>query len=257
MTVIVPIGGHFADTFRSSQRFSTTQVRKMFNCGGFGLEAFFLVIMAQTSSNVIAMMCLIAAVGFSGFAISGFNVNHLDIAPRYASILMGISNGFGTLAGMFCPIVTEKFTEAGGSKPEEWSNVFELAGTIHFLGVIFYAIFASGELQPWAEPPSDPNKIPNWKIRQMSIKQPSSAGPTSQAPATQLNSNAPMPTAQAQVDINGQTTSFPIQQNQPQYGDGWGNQGWDDQGGQQYGGAQQGYGSTGNYDTDGTRYRNY
>lgn len=25
---------------------------------------------------------------------------------------------------------------------------------IHFCGVIFYAIFASGELQPWAEPPA-------------------------------------------------------------------------------------------------------
>lgn len=31
---------------------------------------------------------------------SGFNVNHFDIAPRYASILMGLSNGIGALAGM-------------------------------------------------------------------------------------------------------------------------------------------------------------
>lgn len=41
----------------------------------------------------------------------GFNVNHLDIAPRYASILMGISNGVGTLSGMFCPIVVESLTK--------------------------------------------------------------------------------------------------------------------------------------------------
>lgn len=40
----------------------------------------------------------------------GFNVNHLDIAPRYASILMGISNGVGTLSGMICPIVVESLT---------------------------------------------------------------------------------------------------------------------------------------------------
>ena len=38
-------------------------------------------------------------------------MNHLDIAPRYASILMGMSNGVGTLAGMFCPIVTEMMTK--------------------------------------------------------------------------------------------------------------------------------------------------
>lgn len=38
-------------------------------------------------------------------------MNHLDIAPRYASILMGISNGFGTLAGMLCPIVVNIMTK--------------------------------------------------------------------------------------------------------------------------------------------------
>ncbi|CAG0881864.1 unnamed protein product, partial [Cyprideis torosa] len=44
------------------------------------------------------------------FLSSSFNVNHLDIAPRYASILMGMSNGIGTLSGMICPIVVEKLT---------------------------------------------------------------------------------------------------------------------------------------------------
>jgi len=43
----------------------------------------------------------------------GFNVNHLDIAPRYASILMGISNGVGTLAGMLCPVAVEFLTTGG------------------------------------------------------------------------------------------------------------------------------------------------
>ena len=43
--------------------------------------------------------------------LTGFNVNHLDIAPRYASILMGMSNGVGTIAGMICPIATEMLTK--------------------------------------------------------------------------------------------------------------------------------------------------
>ncbi|XP_069982129.1 vesicular glutamate transporter 1 [Penaeus vannamei] len=82
-----------------------------------------------------------------------FNVNHLDIAPRYASILMGISNGFGTLSGMICPIIVEEFTKH--SSAAEWQVVFVIASVIHFLGVTFYGIFASGELQPWAEPPPE------------------------------------------------------------------------------------------------------
>ena len=39
-----------------------------------------------------------------------------------------------------------------GQTAAEWESVFILAGMIHFCGVIFYAFFASGELQPWAEP---------------------------------------------------------------------------------------------------------
>jgi len=50
-------------------------------------------------------MCAVIVVG------AGFNVNHLDIAPRYASILMGMSNGVGTIAGIVCPIVTEMLTK--------------------------------------------------------------------------------------------------------------------------------------------------
>lgn len=35
---------------------------------------------------------------------------------------------------------------------QSWSEVFILAAVIHYIGVIFYGVFASGELQPWAEP---------------------------------------------------------------------------------------------------------
>lgn len=35
---------------------------------------------------------------------------------------------------------------------ESWKIVFIMAATVHFIGVTFYGIFASGDLQPWAEP---------------------------------------------------------------------------------------------------------
>lgn len=54
------------------------------------------------------------------FVAAGFNVNHLDIAPRYASILMGISNGVGTLSGMVCPLIVGAMTKNKVSA--SWSN---------------------------------------------------------------------------------------------------------------------------------------
>jgi len=38
---------------------------------------------------------------------------------------------------------------------EEWETVYLIASLIHFAGVTFYGIFASGEKQPWADPPDD------------------------------------------------------------------------------------------------------
>ncbi|XP_067856117.1 vesicular glutamate transporter 3 isoform X2 [Heptranchias perlo] len=150
MTIVVPIGGQIADFLRSRNILSTTTVRKIMNCGGFGMEATLLLIVGYSHTRGVAISFLVLAVGFSGFAISGFNVNHLDIAPRYASILMGISNGVGTLSGMICPLIVGAMTIH--KTREEWQNVFVIASVVHYSGVIFYGIFASGEKQDWADP---------------------------------------------------------------------------------------------------------
>ncbi|KAI1883867.1 hypothetical protein AGOR_G00236450 [Albula goreensis] len=152
MTIVVPIGGQLADFLRSHKILSTTTVRKIMNCGGFGMEATLLLVVGFSHTRGVAISFLVLAVGFSGFAISGFNVNHLDIAPRYASILMGISNGVGTLSGMVCPLIVGALTKH--KTRLEWQNVFVIASMVHYSGVIFYAIFASGEKQDWADPES-------------------------------------------------------------------------------------------------------
>ncbi|XP_006871188.1 PREDICTED: vesicular glutamate transporter 3 [Chrysochloris asiatica] len=117
---------------------------------GFGMEATLLLVVGFSHTKGVAISFLVLAVGFSGFAISGFNVNHLDIAPRYASILMGISNGVGTLSGMVCPLIVGALTKH--KTREEWQNVFVIAAMVHYSGVIFYGVFASGEKQDWADP---------------------------------------------------------------------------------------------------------
>lgn len=50
---------------------------------------------------------------------------------------------------MICPYVTEHLRQRGR---QGWETVFLLAGLIHFTGITFYGVFASGEQQEWAEP---------------------------------------------------------------------------------------------------------
>lgn len=73
MTIVVPFGGILADHLRRNNIMTTTQVRKVFNCGGFGMEAIFLLLVAAAGNNTKSAICaLTLAVGFSGFAISGW-----------------------------------------------------------------------------------------------------------------------------------------------------------------------------------------
>ena len=76
----------------------------MFSLVGFLAQALFSIINGETTDKDIAVVSLICAVGLGGLAWSGFAVNHLDLAPRYASLLFGISNCVATLPGIFSPI---------------------------------------------------------------------------------------------------------------------------------------------------------
>ncbi|KAG4071260.1 hypothetical protein HA402_003964 [Bradysia odoriphaga] len=138
MTLSIPIGGILADCLLKSGKMSTTNVRKLFTCGGFGAA-------------------------FSGLAISGYIANHLDISPKYASILMGLSNGIGSLAGFVSPTVTNYiiFWYPGIDAMYAWPALFIIPAIVNVFGVIFYGIFASGELQPWAGPRADSRTIRN------------------------------------------------------------------------------------------------
>ena len=50
------------------------------------------------------------ALGMSALNVSSYEVNHLDIAPRYAGVLMGISNTAATIPGMVGPYVVGYLT---------------------------------------------------------------------------------------------------------------------------------------------------
>lgn len=73
---------------------------------GFLFQAGALVIVGYTGNWKVVLVFLTISVGMNGFVYSGFFVNHLDIAPQYAGVLIGISNTIATLPGIFSPLLT-------------------------------------------------------------------------------------------------------------------------------------------------------
>ncbi|GLV41384.1 Major Facilitator Superfamily Transporter 9 [Carabus blaptoides fortunei] len=162
MAIMIQFCGHFADWCQIKGYLTTTQVRKIFNCGAFVAQTVFMLGAAFLLSPVGSMVCLTLAVGLGAFAWCGFSVNHLDIAPQHASVLMGLSNTFATLPGILSPTISGYIVKT--PTDEEWKIVFYIASSVYFIGCVIYGIFCSGELQPWAmesQPLNKTNKNEN------------------------------------------------------------------------------------------------
>lgn len=149
MAIIIQFSGQWADWFLVKGILSTTQVRKIFNCFGFIAQTIFMLTAAFWSDSIGSVFCLTMAVGLGAFAWAGFSVNHLDLAPQFASVLMGIGNTFATIPGIVSPIIAGYIVQIPPTA-EEWQIVFFITAGIYLFGAIFYGIFASGDLQPWA-----------------------------------------------------------------------------------------------------------
>lgn len=85
---------------------SSNNVRRPFvSTGQFG-PAIALIAASYTGCDpYLTVAILTVGVGLNGAIYSGFKVNHLDISPRFAGILMSLTNCLANLAGLLAPIV--------------------------------------------------------------------------------------------------------------------------------------------------------
>lgn len=98
--VFIVFTAWFADWLMIRQILTTTQVRKYFNNSALLIQATLLLIASFLYDPIIVVVLIALAVGASALAMPGFISNTLDIAPQFSSIVLGISNTFGTIPGL-------------------------------------------------------------------------------------------------------------------------------------------------------------
>lgn len=79
---------------------SVTETRKPLNTVGFIMASFASMALPSFRTSTGTVFCSSVFLGFLAPGRAAFAVNHLDAAPRYAGIVMGVSNTAGTLAGI-------------------------------------------------------------------------------------------------------------------------------------------------------------
>ncbi|XP_042540087.1 sodium-dependent phosphate transport protein 3 isoform X1 [Dipodomys spectabilis] len=144
------LGGQLADFLLSRNLLSLIAVRKLFSSLGLLLPSLCAVALPFVASSYMTTIILLILIpGTSNLCDSGFIINTLDVAPRYASFLMGISRGFGLIAGIISSTTTgfliSQDSESG------WRNVFFLSAAVNMFGLIFYFTFGQAKIQDWAK----------------------------------------------------------------------------------------------------------
>lgn len=122
--------------------------RKLVNSCGFVATACMLCLMPAASNVTAGLLVTTLALGSAGFARGGFSVNHMDIAPAHAGVIMGISNTAGTLSGVIGVAVTGYILSAwGASSKGGWYVSFMLAAALCLLGAMVFVRYARGRPQ--------------------------------------------------------------------------------------------------------------
>ncbi|XP_010251702.1 PREDICTED: probable anion transporter 6 [Nelumbo nucifera] len=151
MFIFSNIGGVVADHLITRRIMSVTRTRKFLNTIGFMVASLALMALPMFKTSGGAIFCSSVALGLLALGRAGFAVNHMDVAPRYAGIVMGLSNTAGTLAGIVGVGLTGWLLEAAKaanldlSSPESWRSVFFIPGYLCIFSSVVFLLFSTGE----------------------------------------------------------------------------------------------------------------
>jgi MFS transporter, ACS family, solute carrier family 17 (sodium-dependent inorganic phosphate cotransporter), other len=137
MAVVLNVAG-FATDALIARGVNRTWVRKLSLTAGLLGPAVCMLLVPIVQSSAAALLLLSGAMGTLGFTQGGFAANMIDIAPRQAAIVMGISNTVATIPGIVCVATAGWLIDATGT----YSAVFLVAAAISTAGATVYALYA-------------------------------------------------------------------------------------------------------------------
>eukprot|EP00899_Mesostigma_viride_P015058 jgi/Mesvir1/23553/Mv18250-RA.1 len=156
MFVMANVGGVLGDYMIMHTRTSISATRKILNTVGFVGAAAALLLLPLARSVSAGLFYATLTLALCSLARGGFAVNHMDIAPRFAGIVMGLSNTAGTLAGVIGVAVTGLQLDAasraaGGTKSVAeggqmvgWMGVFLVPAILNVISAVVFVVFGKG-----------------------------------------------------------------------------------------------------------------
>ncbi|EDW26590.1 GL12902 [Drosophila persimilis] len=128
-------------------RLSITATRKIMNSfGQYGPALALIVVGYVHESLILTIIVFVLGLGLNGAIYSGFKINHLDLSPRFAGLLISITNCAANLIGLTAPMIAGHVIHHGPTI-ENWRIVFHIAGGVYIFCATFYNLCGSGKPQ--------------------------------------------------------------------------------------------------------------
>jgi len=118
-----------------------TRVRKGILAAGFVGAIVFLLLLPRATSPTAGVALMSAALACFALGSTTVLVNSLDLAPRYAGVLVGLQGTVGNVAGMVSPVLGGWIVAETGHW--DW-NFYVIAGLLA-AGLAVWTAWASGE----------------------------------------------------------------------------------------------------------------
>ncbi|XP_049312367.1 putative inorganic phosphate cotransporter [Bactrocera dorsalis] len=127
--------------------------RKLFNTIGFWVPIVPLILLGYmgTDRSELALILLIIAVGVNSAGNLGFLINHIDLAPNFAGVLMGMANSAANIMSLLAPL-TVGFIVTDAKNVLQWRIVFYIASGMYFVGNLLFILFGQAKIQVWNYP---------------------------------------------------------------------------------------------------------
>jgi ACS family sodium-dependent inorganic phosphate cotransporter len=138
MFVMANVAGMFADRL-IRRGLSLTTVRKLMQTVGLIGPSVFLILASSAATPGTALLLMCGALGTLACTWSGYAPNHLEIAPRHAAVLMGITNTAGTIPGIVGVAITGWLVQVTGT----YAAAFALAAAVSVSGALVWLAFGT------------------------------------------------------------------------------------------------------------------
>ncbi|CAL1533549.1 unnamed protein product [Lymnaea stagnalis] len=135
---------------------TTNKSRKIIYTAGSAIAGVFFVAVTFVASDLRSLAATLMCVAMVSQSVSAVVMPALvlDMAPRYAGFISGMSMSIASVVAIPAPLIVAALTPTNSQS--EWTTVWLIMSAATLVGAVIFLVFGQASLLPWADNTSIP-----------------------------------------------------------------------------------------------------